>query len=367
MHRLDEHLDGGRAASAVTSSCRRPVLDIETVMDLRVHLQWAIEVEHTTIVSYLCALCSLEPGSNAAAAEVLHSVMLEEMMHLTLAANLLNAVGGHPELDCSRLVPGYPRTLPHRDPPLLVPLAPFSTETLDLFLEIEQPGAVDAESQADCYATIGQFYDAIRRGFRALVDDLGTTAVFCGDPSRQIADAGFRGRPGRVSGIAGLDTALTALDLIVEQGEGAERIEVWDGDCDLFHPEQHSVGHYYRFLQLRLGRRFRRGDTPSSGPSGDPVEVDWSAVRPMRLNPRVADHELGSPVRDAMQHANRIYCELLAQLEAAFNGRPEMLGPSIASMFRLRPAIERLLTMRVDDSGTVAGPSFEWVRPEDRR
>src|SRR5438445_6847693 len=66
---------------------------------LQEHLQWAIELEHSTIPPYLCALYSIEAGHNAEAAEVLSSVMVEEMLHLTLADNLVNAVGGRPRLD----------------------------------------------------------------------------------------------------------------------------------------------------------------------------------------------------------------------------------------------------------------------------
>ena len=46
MHRVDDLLDGGPTASEVSAACRRPVLGIESLIDLRVHLQWAIEVEH---------------------------------------------------------------------------------------------------------------------------------------------------------------------------------------------------------------------------------------------------------------------------------------------------------------------------------
>ena len=72
---------------------------IRTVEDLREHLQWAIELEHSTLPPYLTALYSIKDGHNAEAAEVIQSVFLEEMLHMTLAANILNAVGGAPEID----------------------------------------------------------------------------------------------------------------------------------------------------------------------------------------------------------------------------------------------------------------------------
>ena len=72
---------------------------ITTVDSLRRHLQWAIELEHATLPPYLCALYSIKEGHNEEAAEVVHSVFMEEMLHLTIAANILNAVGGSPVLD----------------------------------------------------------------------------------------------------------------------------------------------------------------------------------------------------------------------------------------------------------------------------
>ena len=79
-----------------------PLGRIATLESLQEHLQWAIELEHFTIPTYLCALYSLDPARNADAAEVIASVLIEEMLHLTLAANMLNAVGGRPRIDTPR-------------------------------------------------------------------------------------------------------------------------------------------------------------------------------------------------------------------------------------------------------------------------
>ena len=56
---------------------------ITSLESLREHLQWAIELEHSTIPPYLCALYSIEPGRNLEAVEVISSVVVEEMLHLT--------------------------------------------------------------------------------------------------------------------------------------------------------------------------------------------------------------------------------------------------------------------------------------------
>ncbi len=72
------------------------VRPIGTLAELRDHLQYAIGLELTTIPAYLCALYTIVPGANTAAYEVIESVVLEEMLHMALAANVLNAIGGAP-------------------------------------------------------------------------------------------------------------------------------------------------------------------------------------------------------------------------------------------------------------------------------
>lgn len=339
---------------------------IDTVDDLRRHLQWAIELEHATIPPYLCALYSLDAARNPEPAQVVGTVLAEEMLHLALAANLLNAVGGEPRLDTPELLPPYPHPLPHGDRSVHVQLVPFGPEALELFLRIEQPASADDPPEGEEYRTIGQFYAAIEAGLRALCDKLGEDAVFTGDPKRQIGAFHLRGGGGEVIAVHDLKTASAALAEIVEQGEGAARTDVWDGDRDVFHPEREEVAHYYRFQELRLGRRYRTGDTPASGPTGEKIEVDFDGVLPMRPNPRTADYPEGSPVRVAQEEFNQTYSLLLYQLEQAFTGEPGQLKDAVGTMFGLRKQAVALMKMPSGDGTTTAGPTFEYVPPERR-
>lgn len=150
-----------------------------------------------------------------------------------------------------------------------------------------------------------------------------------------------------------------------QQGEGAARADVWDGDADLFHPGTRAVSHYYRFRELALGRRYQPGDTPASGPTGEPVTVDPAGIRPLRPNPRPEDHPEGSAVRNAREEFNRTYCKMLQQLEQAFNGKPAMLGMSVGTMYALKGQVQGLMALQ-DDDGLAAGPTFDYVAPEDR-
>jgi len=339
---------------------------ITSLESLREHLQWAIELEHSIIPPYLCGLYSIEPGRNLEAVEVISSVVVEEMLHLTLAANLLNAVGGRPQLATPKMLPGYPRPLPHSDRSFEISLFRFGPEAIESFLEIEKPSPKIDHPEGDNYETIGQFYQAIERGFRELSATLGEANVFCGDSARQVSDQHFYSGGGRIIPVGNLATTLVALKEIVGEGEGAAHSEVWDGDNDVFHPERDQVAHYYRFQELKLGRRYRRGDTPRSAPTGDPISVDWEAVRPMRTNPRSADHAVGSPIRLAQEEFNNSYCALLRSLEEAFNGAPQMLGTAIGAMYGLKSPALALMQLPTEDGLATAGPTFEYVDPDRR-
>ncbi|MFJ1767221.1 ferritin-like protein [Amycolatopsis sp. NPDC088138] len=339
---------------------------ITTLDELRRHLQWAIELEHATIPPYLCALYSLDAGRNAEVAQVVGSVLAEEMLHLALAANLLNAVGGRPRLDTPELLPAYPHPLPHGDRSLHVNLVPFGPEALEMFLRIEQPETADAPPQPDGYRTIGQFYAAVEAGFRLLCATLGEEEVFSGDPKRQIGEMHLHGGGGGVLPVHDLKTALAALAEIVEQGEGAARTEVWDGDRDVFHPDRDEVAHFYRFQELKHGRRYQAGDTPQTGPTGDEIKIDLDGVLPMRPNPRTADYPAGSAIRVAQEEFNNTYCLLLYLLEETFNGAPAQMGAAVGTMFTLRAQAQALMKLPSGDGRTTAGPTFEYVPPELR-
>ncbi|HSF19404.1 MAG TPA: ferritin-like protein [Vicinamibacteria bacterium] len=293
------------------------------------------------------------------------SVLVEEMLHMTLVANLLNAVGGRARLDTPDMLAPYPRCLPHGDCSLDVPLLSFGRKALEVFLKIEQPAPPCAPPESDRYETIGQFYQAIERGFGDLCKEIGESSVFCGDPARQVNDEFYSGG-GRIITVENLATALAALDEIVDQGEGAGHSPVWDGDHDVLHPERGHVAHYYRFQQLKLGRRCRCGDTPRTGPTGEPILVDWDGVRPMRSNPRTTDHDPGSAIRRAQEEFNGAYCAILQLLEQVFDGMPLVLGTAIDAMYGLKAQAQTLMEMPTEDGLATAGPTFEYVPHSSR-
>jgi len=138
--------------------------------DLYQYLQGAIELEHSTIPPYLQALYSIKHDANTIVADLIRSVVVEEMLHMAIAANVLNAIGGEPRFDGPSFVPNYPGALPmnvHEG--LVVGLKPLSKPLIQaVFMEIEMPEDAQhfpvktaAALESTGYATIGQFYAAI--------------------------------------------------------------------------------------------------------------------------------------------------------------------------------------------------------------
>ncbi len=206
----------------------------------------AAEIEHTLMCSYLYAAFSLkragEAGVSQAQGDALErwrktiiDVAVQEMGHLVIVANLTVAVGGRPHF----ARPNFPISPGYFPSGVAVRLTPFSPETLDHFIFLERPQGVEGEDggtfnqpdyrreqaqpglmpTAQDYATIGHLYEAIRANLVALHGQLGDQALFVGDAAAQVGPSvmALEG----VNAIADLKSATTAIDTVIEQGEGA--------------------------------------------------------------------------------------------------------------------------------------------------
>ena len=80
----------------------------KSAKDLYEYLQGAIELEHATIPLYLTAAFSIKPGFNREARAIIISVANQEMLHMSIAANVLNAIGGRPVMDQPGFIPLFP-------------------------------------------------------------------------------------------------------------------------------------------------------------------------------------------------------------------------------------------------------------------
>ncbi len=332
-------------------------------------LEAAVKLELATIPPYLCALYSIHPGTNVEATLVIRSVVVEEMLHMVLSANVLNAIGGSPKIAGADNAPRYPHELPDG---VIMDLLPFSSAAVESFLSVENPEYRADEANAEHVlgrrdtvhashvllvpeqpTTIGAFYAEIEAGLKELVAEYGEETIFCGDPARQVSRDYYYAAGGKSIEVSDLESALNALEEVVDQGEGDMR-SAFDSDADL--------AHFYRFEQLKYGRVYQPGDGLGE-PTGPEVSVDYGAVYPMLPNPRM--EEITDPeLRAVAQRANEQWALALTQIEAAFNGDPALLIPAVHTMFRLRDEMLVLLANPLEGHGTYhAGPTFEWTEP----
>jgi CDGSH-type Zn-finger protein/uncharacterized Fe-S cluster protein YjdI len=259
----------------------------------------AAELEHNLMCTYLYAAASLKDGEReglrageAAAVgrwrQVLLGVAIEEMGHLAAVWNITSGLGGSPRFGRSNF-PLDPGLLPAS---VVVKLAPFNADTLQHFVFLERPhGSTEQEGGGFAYErsymrggtsgarltpmgvnydTVGDFYEALGKGLRALVAHCGEANAFDGDPALQLSPEEVN-LPG-AKPVRCLKTALAAFAAIVEQGEGAPR---------------DSVGsHYQKFLGVRAELRALTDANPAFSPAF-PAATNPVLRRPPRPEGRV--------------------------------------------------------------------------------
>lgn len=375
---------------------------ITTVDHLHYYLKQALRLEHATIPPYITALYSLKPGTNLEAFHIIRAVAVEEMLHLTLVANLLNAVGGndiikgtltHPDF-----VPKYPAFLPTKFGDFQVHLSKFSPETVKNFMQIERaeegeegdenkPLVVSRPVQErdnfltihngqrfNTFYSIGLFYSEIIRGLFALHKKMGSD-LFSGDPERQITPAYYYNGGGDIIPVTDLPSAMRAMRVIQEQGEGSRVRTIYDAEREL--------AHYYRFRQLLPPEPGEEGvgevgnakyyvihkDDPENSDrptkrTGAFFNVDWDAVYPLKENAILKDYDHGTEVYAAAQQFEAAYRKFLGDLEHAFDGHPEALIPAVGGMFRLKEQANSLIRNPIRGmDGDHAAPIFPVAPP----
>jgi hypothetical protein len=298
---------------------------------------------------------------------------MEEMLHFTLAANVLTAVGGAPRLGEKNL-PGYPQVLNFngkrfKDRILDIDLAPLSETGIEKFMQIELPAGFaptaprmprrDVEVSG---LTIGEFYQGIEAELKELCGQFGETAVFSGDPSHQVSGEYYWGGGGRPVKVRDLATAVEALGIITEQGEGADH-SLFDGD-DQYFGQPEEVAHYFRFKEIYCGRRFATTDKIHDEPSGELLPVNYDEVFPLKVNCKGSDYQAAPELQALNDRFNSTYSLMLAQLMEGFSGNQNVLYTAIDNGMRGLTAIAQemvQLPIPGDPQGRHAAPSFEWV------
>lgn len=291
--------------------------------DLHGALRDALRLEHATIPLYLGAYLSIRPGTNTVVADLLRSVVVEEMLHFTIVANLITALGGRARIDAADMVPDYTQPLPLGGPGgLRARLAPVSREQCALFAEIEQPEDPLARDPVGDVATIGEFYAAVADSVRALPG-----SAFAAPSAPPVVPSWFPA--GEITPITDAESAVRALDLIVRQGEGTTS-SPFEHDGDL--------AHYYRFRQIVEGHALVADPAAPEGFSytGAEIRLDAAGVYPLITDPSPDHYADDALARRLVDQFDECYRRLLVALDRTFAGTPEALDAAIGVMYELR-------------------------------
>lgn len=331
--------------------------------DLYGPIQGAIQLEHSTIPPYLTALLSLKPGANVEIARMLRSIVIDEMLHMTIACNLLNALGGQPKIDDPAFVPRYPGPLPMGiNQSLQVGLEPFSLDLVkNTFMQIEAPKdpisfpiKMLALVFPPSFATIGEFYQALIGKIQEL-SQRGNS--FKGDAKRQVTTPYFPDT--RLFPITDAQSAIKELQLIVEEGEGTSLSPLQPGG---------QIAHYYRFEGIYDLKELKPDQNAPKGFSfSKPIPFDSSGVYPLTKNQKLADLDAASAGGQQALKFAKTYTQILKALQQSFDGNPGQLDTAIGLMTAdLKQAGQALCALPAVKNGTGtglnAGPTFEYVR-----
>jgi len=323
------------------------------VEDIRTHVQAAIDLEFSTLPPYLYAKLTMMPGTNAAALQRLDVVVGQEMVHMCLASNIMNAIGGTVGIN----PPKYPGPLPGDvDATHTAHLYPFSLAAMEQGKWIEEPNApikpsLRAAAVANAPVTIGEFYALLDAALALLPASAWSVG------RNQIDDEQFFA--GQLFAVNNYSDAHRAIQDIVSEGEGTPVAPEQTGSPLDFHDE---LAHYYRFWEVARDQVLDKAGTPSGYAWGAKLGVDWSAVYPAIADPGLHDFSKDPPAAQAAQAAcNAAYTGLVDALRGAFAGQVGGLGVAVRAMFGLRMAAMQALQSPLADGTSVSGPAFRYL------
>jgi rubrerythrin len=403
-------------SSSEISEVKKGLADVDYRPVLQDLLQTAILIEHSTIPPYLTALYSIKDGTNALASQIIRSVAVEEMLHLIMVCNVLNAIDIQPSVNQQENYPTYPMKLP-MNVDFYVGLETFSSNSIATFIAIESPGnplvkapKYDYETEtSELYSqraavqennfwtlenmkgfimenvhTIGEYYDALffyivifqimayykeHGSLPTNFEELNTGGIFTGNPAKQIRPEQYYGSGGKLHSVEALAGVIAVFQEIKGQGEGADD-SIFDVDPSQFE-EGVELAHYFRFKEVfhehfYLGGNYEpfmdeNGMMPvTTPPTGKDLPVDWNQAYPMKPNPKLEDYKENKELYAQGVEFNKTYKRLLDAIQSAVEGNQRELEKSIMYMYALKEQAVGLMKQPLD-SQTNAGPTFEYI------
>ena len=357
-------------------------IKIESREELIYLLSEAAEIEHGVACSYLFAAFSMKSDVSEGVTEqqleaigrwkgVLLRVAGQEMAHLTLASNMLTAIGAAPQLRR----PNFPAGSGYYPEGFAIVASAFNEATLQHFLFIERPegmelddGVVyhspgrphpdpvvssDVTAEPRAFATIGELYHAIEDGFRHLCEKLGAETLFIGPPKAQATDEYFSFK--EVVPVTDLQSAIEAIETIVEEGEGAR------GDWE--------NAHYGQFLTIQQQYQQMLADDPDFVPARPVLANPFTRVPSDAPDANVIDDPFSVEVCDLFDDCYELMLLMLARFFAHTEETQAELkalaGTAVDVMFAaIEPLGNMITTLPAGPShpGLNAGPGFHFFR-----
>jgi hypothetical protein len=340
-------------------------------------LNEAAEIEHAICCQYLFAAFGLKTSTEEGLTErqlrfvdgwkrTILEIAAQEMLHMATVNNLLASLGAAPRVGR----PNLPRQGRHYPPGVQFALVPFSETALRHFLFLERPEGInlaDAEGfeslheaepimnaedivpRPQDFSTIGYLYRSIEDGFRRLVERHGEEWVFIGDHRSQARPETFRWK--ELVPVHDLASALEAVDVVVEQGEGPR------GDW--------KDAHYGRLLVVLGEFLTLKREDKSFEPSRPVIAANCRQPVDARDTPLIGD-PITAAAMDVFNVSYEVLLYLLARYFAHGHETDEQLETladvAVELMITvIKPLGEALTRLPVGSEypGRNAGPSFE--------
>lgn len=336
----------------------------------------AFTLELATLPTYLTGAFSVKGGANQEALALVQSVALEEMLHLTLACNLLIAIGGKPEILKTGLALKFPTPLPMSvDEGLIVTVQALGKEQVyNTYMGIERPDTsapLPGETSIHPLTAlkIDKGYESIGDFYLAILEKLAELSAAGDDPfahpheERQVDILKWFPPTNRKCGngkVTDLASAQAVVDTIISQGEG---VDVGEAPIDPYGGLEGSFAHFFKFGEIFYGNRLIQDSAAASGwsYSGAPVAFDEQGVYNFLPNAALSDYAPGSGAYVAGAEFYNVYKRLLTSLNHVFNGAPDELHAAFGIMYELKLVAKKVAQHPAnpfDPTGPVAAPPF---------
>jgi hypothetical protein len=307
---------------------------------------------------------------------VLLEVSHEEMIHFLMVNNILRAIGE----PFYAAVPNFNDINRRFSIEVDFALEPFNVGTLQRFIRFEfpdfleedlphemeltalTPSDLDDEPDSPSYGSLSELYRQIREGLQTIPDlFMVEKGKVGGEHHLFLRENIHKAHPDYQLEVDDLKSALFAIDVIVEQGEGCET-----------ESSKFEKSHYQQFR--RMAEAFAQQHV---SPTSIDRPIPWNPAYPALRNPTLHHRDHNTTVvtvpqtRTVMQIHDECYFLMMQLMVQHFGYTPtaslrrsKLMNAAIDVMAgMMRPLGELLMTLPSGKRGRTAGPAFEIESP----